>query len=233
LPCQDSSLAELVDNGNTVICALSDGAGSAKYAEEASMTQVEEVVQYFRCILFDHPNPIELIKEFDVTDGIKVLDEIRQKLSELSKANGVKINDYSATLLFGIINKECSVFYQVGDGCWVIKKNNIYCAVTQPTQGEFVGQTVFVSSSNYSQEIQFEKIPFSIDAIIGFTDGIERLALDIKNNAPHYQFFNPIVESFIQEENRKSFEERISSFLNSERVCDRTDDDKTIVLIAQ
>jgi hypothetical protein len=232
LPCQDYSLVHLVENGSTVICALSDGAGSAKYAAEAAQLQVEETIDYFKALLSDHPAPIDLIQEFDKSDGVKLLEIIRDKISKKSEDNHCTINDYSATLLFCILHPNCSVFYQLGDGCWVIRKNNIYCNVTKPTQGEFVGQTVFAVSSTYLEDLQFDKINTGIDTAIGFTDGIERLALDVRSSSPSSRFFNPIVEMFLSEEKRYIFEDKIAQFFQSERVCDRTDDDKSIILVA-
>jgi len=231
LPCQDAIAIESIKGGETVICALSDGAGSAKYAEEASKIQTSEALKYFNALLIDHPDPAELIKELDISDGIKLTENIRTILIEAAQQNNSTLSDYSATLLVAIISKKCSVFYQLGDGCWVASRGNIYCAVTTPTQGEYVGQTVFVSSSDYEKQIQFEKIEALVDSVVGFTDGIERLALDIKTITPHYNFFNPLISTFKKEEDRSFFEDKLRTFLSSERVCERTDDDKSIILV--
>ena len=59
------------------------------------------------------------------------------------------------------------------------------------------------------------------------TDGLQMLALDYANNIPHVPFFSPLFK-LTTEENFTI--EALSRFLESERVCERTDDDKTLVL---
>ena len=46
IPCQDFINHVYAENGNYVM-ALSDGATSAKYAQEAARTTVSSIIQYF------------------------------------------------------------------------------------------------------------------------------------------------------------------------------------------
>ena len=59
------------------------------------------------------------------------------------------------------------------------------------------------------------------------TDGIQLLAVRYADNTAHEPFFEPLFEFA---ENPNSSNAELEEFLRSERVCERTDDDKTLVL---
>jgi hypothetical protein len=66
-----------------------------------------------------------------------------------------------------------------------------------------------------------------ISGLAMLSDGIELLALCYKDNTAHEPFFTPMFEFA---EKPGSTKAELEEFLESERVCDRTDDDKTLVL---
>lgn len=59
------------------------------------------------------------------------------------------------------------------------------------------------------------------------SDGIQLLALRYADNTAHDPFFRPLFEFA---GNPASTNAELEEFLRSERVCERTDDDKTLVL---
>jgi hypothetical protein len=65
------------------------------------------------------------------------------------------------------------------------------------------------------------------------TDGLIRLALNLTRNEPHFSFFTPLLAFTAQAEDLVTAEEQLAAFLASERVCARTDDDKTLVLVVR
>lgn len=54
--------------------------------------------------------------------------------------------------------------------------------------------------------------------------------MDVTTNKPHVPFFQPLVAFAARAENQTDAREQLTAFLASERVCARTDDDKTLVL---
>jgi hypothetical protein len=65
------------------------------------------------------------------------------------------------------------------------------------------------------------------------TDGLLNLALQRPGYAPHTRFFEPLVQFCSQAEEPHEASAQLSAFLASERVCARTDDDKTLVVAAR
>jgi hypothetical protein len=64
------------------------------------------------------------------------------------------------------------------------------------------------------------------------SDGLLRLALRLPSGEPYPPFFQPLFGFAAAALPEDQANEQLSAFLNSKRVCDRTDDDKTLVLAA-
>jgi hypothetical protein len=234
LPCQDWSTLRLVGpEKNVVLCALSDGAGSARFAEEAAYLVSEGALNYFSRELNHHPNPAEVMAAYDRLDGKLMIQEQQRLLLQLAQERRVPLQDFAATLLVAIAHPEISLFFQVGDGCWSASRGGIIGAVTWPTQGEFVGQTEFVTSPSAARSFQMGEIRGPFDFIAGISDGLERLALDMGACIPHPPFFSPLARRLKSEMDSEAFQSGLRQLLESERVCARTDDDKSLVLMVK
>jgi len=72
-----------------------------------------------------------------------------------------------------------------------------------------------------------------VHAVAVMTDGLLRLVLDLTRNQPHQPFFQPLLAFAAQVSNADEGAAQLTAFLGSERVCARTDDDKTLVLAAR
>jgi hypothetical protein len=67
-------------------------------------------------------------------------------------------------------------------------------------------------------------------ALAMISDGLIRLAMNLPENVPHSPFFQPLLAFAAAAKNEVEAQEQLAAFLASERVCARTDDDKTLVL---
>jgi hypothetical protein len=77
---------------------------------------------------------------------------------------------------------------------------------------------------------QFEK---PINALAAFTDGIERIALDLSGQAAHQPFFKGIIQPLDQLTNAgvdRDLSRKLLSYLDSAAINQRTEDDKTLIL---
>jgi hypothetical protein len=61
------------------------------------------------------------------------------------------------------------------------------------------------------------------------TDGLLRLVLNCQHQ-PHVPFFQPLLTVGVEVDHEAHGNGQLADFLTSERVCARTDDDKTVVL---
>jgi hypothetical protein len=132
--------------------------------------------------------------------------------------------------LFAVIGEFTSFFAQVGDGGWVVKKDEEYFAPTWPSGGEYVNETTFLTSANWEASLTFRIIFGSLSAVAGFTDGLQRLALQLDSRSVYVPFFEPLFQVLRVAEDETTLISPLIEFLSSQRVVERTDDDKTLVL---
>jgi serine/threonine protein phosphatase PrpC len=228
-PCQDSWGSR--DLGDILIVAISDGAGSAKYSERGSKLVVDQALDFFADKL-GTSDVSTAVEALDRDAGENVLQEIRHSLVSAARTLETTIHEMASTLLVGIFHSSRSVFYQIGDGVWCVSINGIVGAATWPDQGEFVGQTEFVTSSNARAALQFSAVNGQIDHAVGMTDGLERLSLDFAARIPHSGFIDPLVGALRSAPDMAVMEVSLLRFLTSEKICARTDDDKTLAVIS-
>lgn len=224
-PCQDANFycAYQTDEGPCYLIAVADGAGSAAKADVASKlaTQAafEELTKYKR-----HPSRITQ------EEVIELHHRIRDRLLLAAQKDGVEARDYSCTLLLSILSETSCVFSQVGDGCIVTGTESGYKAVTWPHNGEYVNQTTFVVSSNFPSALQFVKQERDFDFVAVFTDGIQDLVLTHSTKSVHDRFFPSFRNGLKKSDDYSSLRVPLAEFLNSPKVNERTDDDKTLVM---
>jgi hypothetical protein len=100
-------------------------------------------------------------------------------------------------------------------------------------QGEYANVTYFLTSPNASEIFLWEsRNSEEFDHAILFTDGIQRLVLNVENKTAHTPFFQKIVGNFNDEiiGYSEKFSANIQLLLESEAVNSRTDDDKTLIV---
>jgi serine/threonine protein phosphatase PrpC len=230
LPCQDAWGCREV--GELLIVAISDGAGSAKYAERGSRLAVDHAIDYFVGQFSEGSDLVVDLGLLGKSTGETALTEIRNALVNEARERNATVQDFACTLLVGIFHPARSLFYQIGDGAWCVSANEIQGAATWPTQGEFAGQTEFITSLSAAEALQFSSVDGTIEWAIGMTDGLERLALNFGNHTPHAGFIEPLVKALRGTEDMGLLESSLVRLLDSAKICERTDDDKTLAVIS-
>jgi hypothetical protein len=107
-----------------------------------------------------------------------------------------------------------------------------YRWVFWPQHGEFANTTNFVTQRHASRALEIATHDGPVDEIAIFTDGIERLVLDLSARTAHAPFFRPLFRWLASAEPvaAGAAAPPIAQYLGSKQVCDRTDDDKTLIL---
>jgi hypothetical protein len=102
-----------------------------------------------------------------------------------------------------------------------------------PQHGEYINSTNFITSSDAQNLLEFASVSRNIESFSAFSDGIESLVLHYGTKTVHDRFFNSMIKP-VRESTTKGMNldlsEGLLKYLNSERVCERTDDDKSLVL---
>lgn len=226
LPCQDAAGVRrlVVQGAEYLLIAICDGAGSAELAHEGARFVVDHWLD---------TAAVELHLESAISeDAISALAETcHEALLKLARERNKKARDFACTLLTAVLGPDESIFFQLGDGVWVQQNGDELSAVTWPHQGEFAGETVFLTSADRQRHYQIQKRPTG-EAVAGLTDGLERLAVNFANRTPLPGFFRPMW-SALKQSNDPALASQLARFLDSEPVNNRTDDDKTLVLVVR
>jgi hypothetical protein len=206
--------------------AISDGAGSAVCGGHGAALTVRLFASRFReYAQFAHSMP-------DNDTLCEWLDDLRDLIAICAERRKRLISDFACTLVFAASNGSESCFFKIGDGAssYRSRLDNQWKVPIWPTHGEFASTTFFVTDARQPFS-EYALIDEEIDAIISFTDGLELLALDMKNTQAFEPFFRGMIKPF-EDSNSSGFQnnlaDALANFLESERVCSRTDDDKTI-----
>ncbi|GAB1542932.1 hypothetical protein NUACC21_56060 [Scytonema sp. NUACC21] len=232
--CQDYASYYLVPNDNYVIGAVADGAGSAKHSEIGAKIAVEEAINYLKKILYSKSinNENQAREKFT-----QVLDHVLLKLKEEAKNKGFLLSDLNSTLLVFIATSNWFAAMQIGDGLIIIKhKNGDYELVFKPDKGEYVNQTTFVTSSDAKERMQLRFQSINLNFICLTTDWCENIFVTKAKESwkPKRDLFEALENCLLEKKNNINYQhytpESIDELLNSAKINQAIDDDKTLLL---
>ena len=205
------------------IAAIADGAGSASFSHLAA----EEVVKILLRQAASTTCSVADISR-DVVQAWFANAQLH--LQEVAALQKIELAELDCTALLALLAEDDMVFAQIGDGAWIAEKDGIFGAVTWPQNGEFANETIFITSPSVADLMQFQRCRGPLTSAAGFTDGLQALALDIATKTAHPPFFGSMLAALRDCEDETSLLSPLITFLSSERVNQRTDDDKTLLL---
>jgi hypothetical protein len=228
-PCQDASFWSIQEN-DIFIAAVADGAGSATHsdmgAQLASRTAVEtlQAEPDLESRLHNNPNTFKTI----LTTALKAaLSAVKKE----AKTQGIKPRELASTLIVVIATPQVVATAQIGDGAAIIQtQDNDLIALTTPDSGEYINQTTFLISPGALKTAQLHIWHGKPTHVALFSDGLQMLALQMPFGKPHAPFFTPLFKFISAAGETASVQ--LTSFLQSPRVKERTDDDLTLLLAA-
>jgi hypothetical protein len=230
VPCEDFHALDALPSG-VWVGVVADGAGSARCAAEGSRVAATAATKFLSKRLSDLSAIDEAVLHSAMRDCLQHAREALEGLvaTKSPDGNGEALPQYATTLLAICVTERWISALQLGDGAIVLRQRaGDLMLVFQPSHGEYINETHFLTSPDFAERAQFRVLPAQdTDAIAMLTDGIEILALDYANASPHGPFFQPM---FTFASNIEATEMALEEFLKSDRVCERTDDDKTLLL---
>jgi hypothetical protein len=135
----------------------------------------------------------------------------------------------ACTALLAVLGPTSAAFAQLGDGAIVIGQEQEHRVVFWPDPAEYANATDFLTDDAFADLIRFEAVTNPIVEVAAFTDGLQRLALDFTARAACPAFFRPLFNELRAAADPESLVVPFRQFLDSDRVNQRTDDDKTLV----
>lgn len=231
IPCQDSCHWEELPGG-ILIAAAADGCGSAKHAalgaEWATQAALDQLAQ---SLTAGKPAASEwepLLR--------RAMQWARDAVLSQAEDLGVEPAQLASTLLIAALHMDCLAAAQIGDGAIVARisdqpSENRLIAVTKPAAGEYINETVFVTSDASLERAQIVVQPGPITGLAMFTDGLQMLALQMPQGTPHERFFLPMFDTVANAPSEKPITpDQLKAFLQSPRVSERTHDDLLLLL---
>ena len=227
--CQDAHAFTLLPNG-VLVAAVADGAGSAAMSEVGSALAAETAVAAIATG--------ETLLSATDREGWKTLltDALRLaqiRLEAEAEERKIDLNTLATTLLLAVATPEASAVMQVGDGAIVVgDAEGSVRALTFPLHGEYANTTVFLTSPDALETAQFGLHPAATHLAL-FSDGLQRIALDMATGTPFAPFFAPLFRFVANEPETPTAQTQLTAFLSSPRVQERSDDDITLALAAR
>lgn len=234
-PCQDAGgcrILETADGGEILLLAASDGAGTATRSEVGAALAVQSFLDRFGGAALRDPS-LAIIDRAFVDHW---LAEFQEAVVALAGSEANQVRDYSCTLLGAVIGPSSAAYVQIGDGAIVVggEEPGEYIWIVWPQHGEYANQTYFLTQDNAAEALVFET-GNPVNEIAVFTDGIERLVLDLATMTVHSPAFRPIFGWLAGTEPDRSgrASEALIAYLGTDHINRRTDDDKTLVMASR
>lgn len=212
----------------SVVC---DGAGSAKFGRLGAYITARIFSVNLRRYFSDN---VDLPSEEELYEW---LDEVRDKLSHVASIRNADLRDFATTLVVSTVSENRVCIGHIGDGGVVAqcKDSGDWLPLSWPEHGEYASTTYFVTDLK-TPRLRVVDDKIRVSTIVAFSDGIERLVLDFEKKEAPPPFFNSMAtalskSSVIGKDTELS--EHLSTFVRSDRVTQRSDDDITIVIAQQ
>jgi hypothetical protein len=141
-----------------------------------------------------------------------------------------------------VVAADCAAFFQVGDGAIVVDAEpprQGYDCVFWPAHDEYENVTFFAAQPDAAEHLLWTLVDRPVAELALFSDGLQRLALDYAAQQPYAPFFRSMLSPLHDQDAGPNADQvagedglslSLAAFLDSPRVNDRTDDDKTLML---
>lgn len=231
LPCQD--YGGYVIQANTLIGAVADGAGSAKFSDigaqlavKTALATLEQREEDWSSIEFE---TINAEAETLFAEMVKTVVAALQAEAETGEYN---LRELGCTLLSFIATPHWLACMQIGDGFIVTQAEQMDCfeLLFEPSKGEYINETVFVTSDHAVEQMQVAVRANHHPFVCAATDGLEKVAIRFQDWQAFSPFFKPFLECLRSIADANERQAYLETFLESDRLNAKTDDDKTLLL---
>ena len=229
LPCQDYQASRLLPcgEGQALLIALADGAGSAENADLGAQLAVEAALQSLESSLrTSEPSSLNFERSMRLA-----FESAQQVLFDQAEGDEFPVRSLATTLTCVAAVDGFITVGQLGDGSVIVRTDeDELVAVTKPQRGEYANETFFLVQEDALENLQVQVLHYPVQGLAVLSDGLMRLALQMPANIPHRPFFKPLFAFAVSAEDMDAATVQLASFLSSKRVSERTDDDKSLVL---
>lgn len=235
--CQDrfaSRVMETAADGAVLIAVIADGAGSASEGQTGAEIACEFFVEQITAFL---KTKNASIKSLDAEFGALWLRHFQDRIRNLARENQRISRDYASTLIGAVVGANQAFFYQIGDGGAVYSTGDAqenYRFAIEPIESEYVNITEFLTDPDAEKRLRFRLIGEKIEDLFLFSDGVTNVAVDFQTNKPHEPFLRPMIAPLRRNVSAPNdLDEKLVRFLGSDKMNEKSDDDKTLIIAAR
>lgn len=228
IPCQDARGHKIISD--YLLVAVADGLGSARHSHKGSEVAVQKSIETLEAnILRANPALDESSWQEIMRDSFA---QAQQAIFDLAQSENLPINEFATTLICAVAGNEWLIVGQIGDSFAVIETEDgrLDTAIV-PLRHEYAGVVISLTSSNALKHLIIKVSTEVIHAIVLSSDGLDSLAVAKRSDyMPYPPFFQPLLTFARTGVAPSEAEAELTKFLESDRVCERTDDDKTLLI---
>lgn len=216
-------------NENYVFAVVSDGAGSAKFGEYGAWIICRSLKVKFR----DWFKNNELLPDNETIEFW--IDDIRDQVHFIAKERNSTFRQFAATLTALIASSNEILALNIGDSAIVGRHENDWSIICLPENGEYASSTYFFTDDP-SPRLKIFRESNRYDAFALFSDGVGDLAILHSKQEACAGFLNPMiypVDNSYERGRLNLLSVKLKEYLASPIVCEKTDDDKTIILLSE
>ena len=228
-PCQDNLAYKVI--GDCLLMVLADGAGSAPRSREGAQRAVAWATGALTEELNRH---VPLAASGWKPLMVSVVAAARSALVDVAPAESLR--DYATTLTCAVAGgSRHLVIAQIGDAMVAAQSRSGEMFTCMPPQraGEYANQTRFITDDDALDRVDVRYLPVPVHALMAVTDGLLPVVTD-RYGEPFTPFWRPVIGRVDQAArdglSPQTVVVQIRSLLESERICARVDDDKTLVV---
>lgn len=228
-PCEDRCRArvECTASGVPVLSVfVADGAGSASFGAAGAELAVEAGGRFLSACL-QRP-------DFQLDEGLPgaLLDKIRGRIEAAAASDACMPSDFACTFLAVVSTPAAALVMQIGDGGVVLDTGHGLELAISPMSGEYANTTHFVTDDDAPCRMQYRMYRYPALRVAAFSDGMQRLALDMATGTPHVPLFARLFDVIAAASPAQTdqLQPALVRLLTSAGVNERTDDDKSLAL---
>lgn len=212
--------------GPVLIAVVSDGAGSAPCGRAGSRAVVRSISR----AASNFVKQGGLVRDLDEETVRFWVDELRDSIAARAAVMELRPRDYAATMVAAFVSPDCAVIAHIGDGACILGAQDGYEVPIWPAHGEYASTTYFVTDDTVSLTVTCREGAFEKAAV--FSDGLELLLLKNDTRAAFAPFFDSVFARLgkLSAGRDRKESQTLASFLRSEKIAKRTNDDKTLLL---
>ena len=228
LPCQDYGAFTLLPDG-IAIGAIGDGTGASRYAELGSFLATQASVYALK-----HQDWIvDTMSEQDARTILgKVFGFAQRVVLDAAHQSRTPASEFCSTLLAFVASTNWLAAMQIGDGFNVVRwaNSDSYEILFRPQKRGYVNHPYTILDPDAEKDLEIGFWKRQADFICLASDGLESVALSLKDWTAHAPFFEPL-DLFARElTDVKQGRSEVLGFLQSPELDARCDDDKTLLL---